>query len=189
MNGRRMIASGTGAASSVDLNTIPVSMIQRVEVLKDGASAIYGTDAIAGVVNIILKRDFDGFEINVQTGISGEGDADESSIDMTLGNTFEKGNIVVNAQYTKRGDASQADRDFSNCPIAETGPKGDRSLYCGGSSYSQGGHVWGDNNFGIVGSGPDGAYAIGDKATMVNMLITVKASQSSSTLMACLRPI
>ncbi|MGI2855053.1 TonB-dependent receptor [Shewanella algae] len=163
VNGRRMIASGTGAASSVDLNTIPVSMIQRVEVLKDGASAIYGTDAIAGVVNIILKRDFDGFEINVQTGLSGEGDADESSIDMTLGNTFEKGNIVVNAQYTKRGDASQADRDFSNCPIAEKGPKGNRSLYCGGSSYSQGGHIWGDNNFGIVGTGPEGAYAIGDK--------------------------
>jgi len=56
VNGRRMIASGTGAASSVDLNTIPVSMIQRIEVLKDGASAVYGTDAIAGVVNVILKR-------------------------------------------------------------------------------------------------------------------------------------
>ena len=84
VNGRRMIASGTGAASSVDLNTIPVSMIQRVEVLKDGASAVYGTDAIAGVVNVILKRDFEGFEMNVQTGMSGQGDADETSIDLPL---------------------------------------------------------------------------------------------------------
>ncbi|MDO6611753.1 TonB-dependent receptor [Shewanella sp. 1_MG-2023] len=158
VNGRRMIASGTGAASSVDLNTIPVSMIQRVEVLKDGASAVYGTDAIAGVVNVILKRDFDGFELNVQTGMSGQGDADESSIDFTMGNTFDKGNVVINAQYTKRGDASQADRDFSECPIAE----GADGLYCAGSSYSQGGHVWGDKNFNIVGTGVDGAYAIGD---------------------------
>ena len=160
VNGRRMIASGTGAASSVDLNTIPVSMIQRIEVLKDGASAVYGTDAIAGVVNIILKRDFDGFEMNVQTGMSGQGDADETSIDFTIGNTFDKGNIVINAQYTKRGEASQADRSFSECPITETSDGSE--IYCGGSSYSQGGHIWGDRNHGIEGSGEDGAYAIGD---------------------------
>lgn len=146
VNGRRMIASGTGAASTVDLNTIPVSMIQRVEVLKDGASAVYGTDAIAGVVNVILKRDFEGFEVNAQTGISGEGDADESTIDMTLGNTFDKGNVIIGAQYTKRGEASQADRDFSDCPVTETKPdaSGKISLFCGGSGYSQGGHIWGD---------------------------------------------
>ncbi|QYJ77691.1 TonB-dependent receptor [Shewanella acanthi] len=165
VNGRRMIASGTGASSTVDLNTIPVSMIQRVEVLKDGASAVYGTDAIAGVVNIILKRDYEGFEVNVQTGISADGDADESTIDLTLGNTFDKGNIVFGAQYTKRGEASQADRGFSDCPITETRPNanGEISLYCGGSSYNQGGHIWGDYNFGIVGSGENGKYAIGDK--------------------------
>ncbi|QYK02647.1 TonB-dependent receptor [Shewanella psychrotolerans] len=160
VNGRRMIASGTGAASTVDLNTIPVSMIQRVEVLKDGASAVYGTDAIAGVVNVILKRDFEGFEINVQTGISGQGDADETSVDFTLGNRFDKGNIVINGQYTKRGEASQADRDFSDCPIAETSDKS--ALYCAGSSYSEGGHIWGDKNHGIVATGEDGAYAVGD---------------------------
>ncbi|ABZ76147.1 TonB-dependent receptor [Shewanella halifaxensis HAW-EB4] len=160
VNGRRMIASGTGAASSVDLNTIPVSMIQRVEVLKDGASAVYGTDAIAGVVNVILKRDFEGFEMNVQTGVTGQGDADESSVDFTIGNTFEKGNVVINAQYTKRGEASQADRSFSECPITETSDGSE--LYCGGSSYSEGGHIWGDSHHDLVGSGEDGAYEIGD---------------------------
>lgn len=170
VNGRRMIASGTGAASTVDLNTIPVSMIQRVEVLKDGASAVYGTDAIAGVVNVILKRDFDGFEMNAQTGLSAQGDADEKSIDFTLGNTFDKGNLVLNAQYTKRGEASQADRGFSNCPITETGAAGAKTLYCGGSSYAQGGHVWGNQNhamtmtnvdddgMSIVGRGDQGFY-------------------------------
>ncbi|QQX81903.1 TonB-dependent receptor [Shewanella sp. KX20019] len=151
VNGRRMIASGTGAASTVDLNTIPVAMVERIEVLKDGASAIYGTDAIAGVVNIILKRDFEGFEMNVQTGISGQGDADESSIDFVMGNSFDKGNIVIGGQYTKRGEASQADRDFSECPLAE----GADGLYCGGSSYSQGGHIWGDSQHLMTKSGVD----------------------------------
>lgn len=160
VNGRRMIASGTGAAASVNLNTIPTSMIQRIEVLKDGASAIYGTDAVAGVVNIILKRDFEGFEINAQSGISGEGDAEESSIDFTLGTQFDKGNLVLGVQYSDCGEASQANRDFSNCPIAESSDG--TSTFCAGSSYIEGGHIWGNKNHGIVGTGTDGAYKIGD---------------------------
>ncbi|TKB58581.1 TonB-dependent receptor [Ferrimonas aestuarii] len=160
VNGRRMIASGTGAASTVDLNTIPVSMVERVEVLKDGASAVYGTDAVAGVVNVILKRDFEGFEMNLQQGISGEGDAEVTSIDFTLGTAFDKGHLVMGVQYTNRGEASQADRGFSNCPLNEAGDGS--APYCGGSSYAEGGHIWGDSNHGIVGSGPEGAYAIGD---------------------------
>ncbi|MGB1292050.1 MAG: TonB-dependent receptor plug domain-containing protein [Pseudoalteromonas sp.] len=142
VNGRRMIASGTGAASTVDLNTIPVSMIKSVEVLKDGASAVYGTDAVAGVVNIILKDDFEGLDMNVNSAITGEGDATETSFDFTVGTSFDKGNIVVGMQYTDRGEASQADRDFSKCPIAE----GANGLNCnGGSVYSEGGHIWQDS--------------------------------------------
>lgn len=166
VNGRRMIASGTGAASSVDLNTIPVSMIQRVEVLKDGASAVYGTDAIAGVVNVILKRNFEGLEVNLQSGVSGQGDGEETNLDVTLGTNFEKGNLVANIQYTNRGSVSQADRGFSNCPISETGSTGSKSLYCGGSVYSAGGHVWGDKNHNITPTGVDDEgnpkFAIGD---------------------------
>ncbi|TKB48237.1 TonB-dependent receptor [Ferrimonas sediminicola] len=143
LNGRRMIASGTGAASTVDLNTIPVSMVERIEVLKDGASAVYGSDAVSGVVNIILKQNFEGAELNVQTGVSGEGDANETSIDLTLGASFDRGNVVLGVQYMDRGDASQADRDFSDCPIAEReGADGSLELYCGGSSYAPGGTIW-----------------------------------------------
>ncbi|MFY8275107.1 TonB-dependent receptor [Pseudoalteromonas sp. SSDWG2] len=141
VNGRRMINSGTGAAATVDLNTIPVSMIKQVEVLKDGASAVYGTDAVAGVVNIILKDDFEGLDMNVNTAMSGEGDAEESSFDITLGGSFDRGNVVIGLQYTDRGDASQADRAFSKCPLAE----GANGLYCAGSVYSAGGHIWNDN--------------------------------------------
>jgi len=96
--------------------------------------------------------------MNVQTGMSAEGDADESSIDFTVGASNDKGNIVVGVQYTDRGEASQADRDFSNCPIDE----GDDGLFCAGSVYAEGGHIWGNKNHGIVGSGAEGAYAIGD---------------------------
>lgn len=142
VNGRRMINSGTGAASTVDLNTIPVSMIKQVEVLKDGASAVYGTDAVAGVVNIILKDDFEGLDVNLNGAISGEGDADETSFDITMGSSFDRGNVVIGLQYTDRGDASQADRDFSDCPIEEDFDNG--SFYCGGSPYSPFGRVWGD---------------------------------------------
>ena len=60
LNGRRMLNSGTGANSSVDLNTIPISVVERIEVLKDGASAIYGADAVAGVVNIITRQQIEG---------------------------------------------------------------------------------------------------------------------------------
>ncbi|MEN3275724.1 MAG: iron complex outerrane recepter protein [Massilia sp.] len=62
LNGRRVVSGGTGANSPVDLNMIPVAMIERIEVLKDGASAIYGADALAGVVNIITRKAFDGVE-------------------------------------------------------------------------------------------------------------------------------
>ncbi|MBZ2192712.1 TonB-dependent receptor [Pseudoalteromonas arctica] len=148
VNGRRMINSGTGAASTVDLNTIPVSMIKQIEVLKDGASAVYGTDAVAGVVNIILKNDFEGLDLNVNSAMTSKHDASETSIDFTVGTSFDKGNIVFGAQYTNRGEASQGDRGFSNCPLFE----GENGLFCGGSSFSEGGHIYNVNTAGITNS-------------------------------------
>ena len=146
VNGRRMINSGTGAASTVDLNTIPVSMIKQIEVLKDGASAVYGTDAVAGVVNIILKNDFEGLDLNVNSAMTSKHDATENSIDFTVGTSFDKGNIVFGAQYTNRGEASQANRGFSDCPIEE----GSNGFYCGGSSFSEGGHIQNSLTAGIL---------------------------------------
>ena len=140
VNGRRMINSGTGAASTVDLNTIPVSMINYIEVLKDGASAVYGTDAVAGVVNIILKDDFEGAELNIHSGLSAESDANKNSIDLTVGTQFDKGNMLLSLQYLDRGDASQADRGFSNCPLKET--QNGEGLVCSGSVITPNGHLY-----------------------------------------------
>ncbi len=115
VNGRRMVASGTGANSSVDLSTIPTAIIKRVEVLKDGASAIYGSDAVAGVVNIITRDDFEGFESNFMYDASTEeGDGDTKSFDVTIGFAGDKGSVVVNTFYTEQGAQWSGDRSWSN---------------------------------------------------------------------------
>ena len=99
LNGRRVVAGGSGANSSVDLNMIPVSLLERVEVLKDGASAVYGADAVSGVVNLITKDEFDGFRLDTKFGISDEGDAEEYLVDMTWGVTNDRGSLMFNASY------------------------------------------------------------------------------------------
>src|SRR5262245_7189972 len=76
LNGRRVNILGNTTTSAVDINMIPINMIERVEVLKEGAGAVYGSDAIAGVVNFITKQNFDGAEVNVQYGQTGESDGD-----------------------------------------------------------------------------------------------------------------
>ena len=113
MNGRRVVAGGGGANASVDLNTIPTAIVKRIDVLKDGASATYGSDAIAGVVNIITKDDFEGFELKVNRGGSDKGDAVTKGVDVTFGAASDRGNVVVALGYSEQGDAFMGDRDFS----------------------------------------------------------------------------
>ena len=125
LNGRRMVASGTGADSSVDLNTIPVSMIQTIEILKDGASAVYGSGAISGVVNIITKKDFQGTEITADGSITDKGDGESGGFSILHGREVAGGNLVIGAQYSNRGEIIQSDRDFV--------PAGESSFVPGGS--------------------------------------------------------
>lgn len=114
LNGRRMVASGTGANSSVDLSTIPTAIVKRVEVLKDGASAIYGSDAVGGVVNIITRNDFEGFEFNAGYDIgTEERDGETKNLDLTIGFSGDKGNAVVNAYYVQQGAQWSGDRSWS----------------------------------------------------------------------------
>ena len=113
VNGRRHVAGGTGANASVDLNTIPLAAIERVEVLKDGASAIYGSDAIAGVVNIITRRDFEGTEATAYTGTSSRGDATVYDVSVATGITSDRGNMIFSAGYFESTSAYAGDRDFS----------------------------------------------------------------------------
>lgn len=104
VNGRRHVA-GIPGESAVDLNTIPVDFIERVEILTGGASAAYGSDAVAGVVNIILKRSFSGLNVELETGQSAKNDDKRSVFSMTMGANGADGrsNIMAHIGYTKQG--------------------------------------------------------------------------------------
>jgi iron complex outermembrane receptor protein len=113
LNGRRHVAGGTGADASVDLNSIPSAAIQRIEILKDGGSAVYGSDAIAGVVNIITRKDYSGTEARLYTGVSDKGDGQLLDLSLTTGQSTERGNILFSAGYYTQKDVFSGDRDFS----------------------------------------------------------------------------
>ena len=112
IDGRR--PQPANASLVVDINTIPQAAIQGVEVITGGASAVYGPDAIAGVTNFLLKRDFQGLSLDVQTGITQEGDGSDTKVSALMGmNAADgKGNIMVGLDYSKRGSVFQRDRDF-----------------------------------------------------------------------------
>ncbi len=98
----------------VDINTIPSAAIDHVEVITGGAAAVYGADAIAGVVNFITKKNFEGVQINAQSGISGQGDGQESTISGILGASFGdgRGSVMLGADYSKRHIIYGRDRDW-----------------------------------------------------------------------------
>ncbi len=110
VNGRRWT---TGLDGSVDLNTIPTAMIERIDVLKDGASTIYGSDAIAGVVNIITKQNFDGAEVNAYKGQYSAGDGEREAYDFTLGTVTDRASITVGASYVNEKSVMAGDRKIS----------------------------------------------------------------------------
>ncbi|MCL1095148.1 TonB-dependent receptor plug domain-containing protein [Shewanella kaireitica] len=124
LNGRRMVNSGSGADSAVDLNSIPVAMIARVEILKDGASAVYGSDAIAGVVNIITKKDFEGFQIDVTGGMTDKSDGENGEVSALYGFNTDTGNYTFGAAYSERRGVVQSDRDWTDPGASSFIPNG-----------------------------------------------------------------
>ena len=123
VNSRRFVGSqsptgGAGAGLAVDLNNIPSALIERVEIMPVGGAAVYGADAIAGVVNFILKDDFEGAELTVNS-YDYAGMDDDVSFNFTIGGNFAdgRGNIVINAQVEDRGQVfyDQANDRIRNC--------------------------------------------------------------------------
>ena len=113
VNGRRWVAGGSGANTAVDLNTLPSSAIERVEILKDGASAVYGSDAIGGVVNVITKKNFNGSEFNAYAGTSTHGDGKTYDVNGTFGSTTEKGSILFSLAFTRQDAVWAGDRPWA----------------------------------------------------------------------------
>ncbi len=110
LNGKRLGATSSGGQ---DLSQVPVVAVERIEVLKDGASAIYGSDAIAGVVNIITRRNYDGMEASAYVGQYDQGDGDKQTYSMTLGAHNERSSITVAAEYSKDDPTWARNRPFS----------------------------------------------------------------------------
>lgn len=122
VNGRRYVA-GVPGDSAVDLNTIPTAFIERIELLTGGASSTYGSDAVAGVVNIIMKRDFEGVAFDGQYGESEKSDDKKHKFDLTFGTSGAggKANLMGHIGYSKQGAVYSRDRERSAVDQASTG--------------------------------------------------------------------
>ena len=131
MNGKRLGATTSGLQ---DLSQIPMGAVERIEILKDGASAIYGSDAIAAVVNVITRKNVEGGEATAYFGQYGEGDGDTEQYSMTLGATGERGSLTLSAEYNKADPVMAKDRWFSR-----DGNRGPNSTPASWSALSQNG--------------------------------------------------
>src|SRR5690606_15246356 len=97
------------------VNAIPSSAVQRVEIISGGASAVYGADAVGGVVNFILKDDYDGAELSVRYGLTQRGDQESTQISGLFGTNFAsgRGNVMFGGDISTRGPVKYADRDWA----------------------------------------------------------------------------
>jgi outer membrane receptor protein involved in Fe transport len=197
VNGRRHITAAPGDFI-IDVNTIPTDLIQRVDVITGGSSAVYGSDAVAGVVNFILRRDFDGIRIRGQGGVSQQGDRGIEFVSLTAGHNFADGraNVAINLEYVNAEALYFSQRPqltgayAGRCQLnlaeftADDGPTGsdgvpDNQFFCGvrNATISNGGSVLAANPSGLPSGsqnctnplvGPAGAFAALGTARCLN---------------------
>ena len=132
LNGRRV---NTGV--SVDINMLPINMIERVEVLREGAGAIYGADAIGGVVNFITRKDFEGLDISVDYGETERSDGARQSVGISFGTQSEKGSLIFGGNWNQQKQVLAGDREFSRFALYLYSG----SAYPGGSSRAPTGRI------------------------------------------------
>ena len=115
VNGRRLAPAGVeGAPTSPSINLIPATLVDRYDILTDGASSVYGSDAVAGVVNVILRKDFDGLEIQANGDINPMGAGEDYSVSAAWGFTTDRAVFGIGAEYQRRDEVKVRDRDFLN---------------------------------------------------------------------------
>jgi iron complex outermembrane receptor protein len=153
VDGRRWVrgSSASGVSGAVDLNTIPTAAIERIEVLQDGASPIYGSDAIAGVVNVITKSDFDGFEFETNQAAYDEGDGYTQDYNLSWGTRGDKSHTFLSLGYSRQDPVMSGDRELSECVVFGATP----CNFGGSGGVPQGRFVIVDPRF----DGPDAGTA------------------------------
>ena len=139
VDGRRLTpVNGNG---ETDLNVVPPALIESVEIVTGGGSAVYGSDAIAGVVNFRLRREFDGVELGGRWGQTDRGDGEEYDVSLTAGTDFAdgRGSVIGYVGYYDRAQIDQPAREFSRAPLFYVGPgegiTGPGNAYVGGGSF------------------------------------------------------
>ena len=129
IDGQRLIPIFYGSTSSTDLNSVPVAMVERIEVLRDGASSIYGADAIGGVVNIITKKHSDGVSLDAGYGETSHSDGKTTNLSATVAANSDRGNVMVAATWDKQDPIIQSARAWG------VATHGDDPNFPGGSTY------------------------------------------------------
>jgi len=162
VNGHRWVAGTSLGDSAVDLNTIPVSVIERIEVLKDGASAIYGSDAITGVVNVITRKDFSGVEIGSQAQSFSDGKGLVQAHHISFGNITGKTSMFVDFNFVNQSELFAGDRDEAATPQDGT------SIVMSGVNYTDElvhtrGSAIGPEGYFIWVPTPDNSATLGDE--------------------------
>ena len=139
LNSRRLAPSGVGSA--VDVNNIPQALIERVEIITGGASTVYGSDALAGVVNFITRNDYRGFSLEGSYRVTGEGDAQSYDVSIAYGTDFAagRGNLIAYGGYFERSELFAGTRPLTAQPLSENTEDG--SIEVGGSSVVPGGVI------------------------------------------------
>jgi len=155
VNGHRFVTSSVGLGDAqVDANIIPTGLIDRIEIVQAGGAAVYGSDAIAGVVNYVLQTDFEGLELSAQYGNSSEGDYEQQNYRATWGMNFDdgRGNIAFNAEYASTPMLLFSDRERSNLSRITQGNPADTGPNDGIPSVMEilDAHFWNFNGNGIV---------------------------------------
>jgi iron complex outermembrane receptor protein len=154
VDGKRVVNN----SRSVDPSIIPTLGVERVEILADGSSAIYGSDAIAGVVNIIPRRSLDGFDVLGRYGISDDGDFDEYQIGAAFGKVWDGGQFMIAYEHVLRSNLNGLDRDFFTNDQTSSGGNDYRVTACSPGTISAGGVTY---------AIPAGGVAVGNEASLV----------------------
>jgi iron complex outermembrane recepter protein len=155
IDGRRMVTSSSGLGErAVDVNVIPAGLIQRVDIVEAGGAAVYGSDAIAGVVNYILKKDFQGAEFDAQYGQDYNGGYRQPSLRATFGTNFAdgRGNIAADLEFSKSSPLLEEDREFTGSGARSVTNLANTSTSDGipPTLYVFNGHAWRYNANGVI---------------------------------------
>ncbi|MBI5382076.1 MAG: TonB-dependent receptor [Opitutae bacterium] len=169
LNGKRVVTSAisntNGGSPSVDLNTIPTGMIERIEIVKDGASTLYGSDAIGGVVNVILRKNYNGFELGTRYGSTGSGDYVTRETYVIGGVTTKSGSLTVGAQHFENTTLRTTDRALTTMTPAKFAALGTAP---GGIPASMSGTFAGRVSNHILAGSPLAAGATGFRANITS---------------------